>query len=375
MAKASYEKYSTTPMLIIAYHLLFGLWLASYFFLIPVPVNLIVTSSLIIYIGCHRSLALLQTDEKTGEAVVERETLTKEDAMKFPIIGSLALGSLYVAFKYLDKDWVNFLLSLYFSVVGTFTLTATAAPLFEVFLPSKTKYGPKPFKLPVLGDIDVQMIVSEIIALIPAIIFSYFYFKTKHFMMNNVLGISFCVQTIERVSLGSYKIGAILLTGLFFYDIFWVFGTEVMVTVAKSFDGPIKLLFRRSFETVVDGVIKKAEFSLLGLGDIVVPGLFIAILMRFDAVNAKVNPRGAEHMSFPKPFFTSNIIGYCAGLLATVLIMYYFNAAQPALLYLVPACLGASLIMATATGKFNALCAYDEESPTKDTDNSTKKNE
>ena len=84
--------------------------------------------------------------------------------------------------------------------------------------------------------------------------------------------ISFCIQTIERVSLGSYKIGAILLTGLFFYDIFWVFGTEVMVTVAKSFDGPIKLLFRRSFETVVDGVTKKAEFSLLGLGDIVVPG-------------------------------------------------------------------------------------------------------
>ena len=30
--------------------------------------------------------------------------------------------------------------------------------------------------------------------------------------------------------------------------------------------------------------------------------------MRFDAVNAKVNPKGAEHMSFPKPFFTSNII-------------------------------------------------------------------
>jgi minor histocompatibility antigen H13 len=29
---------------------------------------------------------------------------------------------------------------------------------------------------------------------------------------------------------------------LFFYDIFWVFGTEVMVTVAKNLDGPIKLL-------------------------------------------------------------------------------------------------------------------------------------
>jgi minor histocompatibility antigen H13 len=32
-----------------------------------------------------------------------------------------------------------------------------------------------------------------------------------------------------------------MLVGLFFYDIFWVFGTDVMVTVAKSFDGPIKV--------------------------------------------------------------------------------------------------------------------------------------
>ena len=97
--------------------------------------------------------------------------------------------------------------------------------------------------------------------------------------------------------------------------------------------------------------------------------------MRFDAVNAKVNPKGAEHMSFPKPFFNSNMIGYCAGLLTTVLIMYYFNAAQPALLYLVPACLGASLLMAAATGKFNALCAYDEESSPKEGSSGNKKSD
>ena len=40
--------------------------------------------------------------------------------------------------------------------------------------------------------------------------------------------------------------GAVLLSGLFFYDIFWVFGTPVMVTVAKSLDAPIKLLFLRA---------------------------------------------------------------------------------------------------------------------------------
>ncbi len=41
----------------------------------------------------------------------------------------------------------------------------------------------------------------------------------------------------------------ILLAGLFVYDIFWVFCTPVMVSVAKSFDAPIKLLFKRAGDT------------------------------------------------------------------------------------------------------------------------------
>jgi minor histocompatibility antigen H13 len=36
--------------------------------------------------------------------------------------------------------------------------------------------------------------------------------------------------------------GFVLLGGLFFYDIFFVFGTDVMVTVAVSMDVPIKVL-------------------------------------------------------------------------------------------------------------------------------------
>ena len=67
--------------------------------------------------------------------------------------------------------------------------------------------------------------------------------------LNNFFGVSFSIQGIKSLSLGSYKVGAILLAGLFLYDIFWVFGTEVMVTVARSFEAPIKLLFMRAFAT------------------------------------------------------------------------------------------------------------------------------
>jgi minor histocompatibility antigen H13 len=73
-----------------------------------------------------------------------------------------------------------------------------------------------------------------------------------------------------------FMIGYALLSGLFFYDIFWVFGTDVMVTVAKTFDGPAKLLFPMQFQP-------ELKTSLLGLGDIIIPGFFMALTYRFDA--------------------------------------------------------------------------------------------
>jgi minor histocompatibility antigen H13 len=343
-------------ILTLAYVALFAIWGASGFVLIPVPVNLIITSSLIVFIGCHRSLRLLKTPEQGGSSKEDKEVLSAQDAYKFPFIGSAALFGLYVAFKYFDKETVNLLLTIYFCLVGIFTLTSTIAPFVAEVVSSEKKYGFRTV-LPVLGEIDARFTPSELIAMVPASVFAFYYFKTKHFMMNNVLGISFCVQSIERISVGSYKIGAILLAGLFFYDIFWVFGTDVMVTVAKSFDGPIKILFPRVLPTLTE----KGQFSLLGLGDIVVPGLFIALLLRFDAVRAKVNTKHAEHEKFHKPYFYVNLLSYTLGLVCTVGVMYFFNAAQPALLYLVPACLGGSLIVGVARGEMTALSAYDEE--------------
>lgn len=60
------------------------------------------------------------------------------------------------------------------------------------------------------------------------------YFKEKHWLANNALGLAFSVQGIEHLSLGAVSTGVILLAGLFFYDIFWVFCTPVMVSVVRS---------------------------------------------------------------------------------------------------------------------------------------------
>jgi minor histocompatibility antigen H13 len=344
-------------MLLVAYLGLFGLWAAAQVVIIPVPVNVIVTSVLIIYVGSHLSLRLRDKDHPDN---ADSEQISQKDAMKFPLTGSAVLFGLYCAYKYLDKDMVNLLLSLYFSLIGALTLAGTVDPVVHRVVTSEKIMGKK-FNLPLLGEVDLTFTPSLALSLIVGTAFSVVYFQTKHWAMNNVFGISFCVQALEKISIGSYTNGLIMLCGLFFYDIFWVFGTDVMVTVAKSFDGPIKLLFPRQFADPLADPPLKAEFSMLGLGDIIVPGLFIALLIRFDAERASADVSLAELATFRKPFFHSNMVGYAGGLAATLYIMYSFNAAQPALLYLVPACLLTSLLCGLLSGQVGALVKYTEE--------------
>merc|ERR1712232_844126 len=185
------------------------------------------------------------------------------------------------------------------------------------------------------------------------------FIMTKNWILNNVFGISFCIVGIKMISLSSYKTGAIMLVGLFFYDVFWVFGSKsvfgsnVMVTVAKGVEAPIKLMFPRSL-----GGCGLLEHSMLGLGDIVVPGLFMAFLAKFDAV---VMEDGAAR-SFV--YLNATMIAYALSLVTTVSIMLFFNAAQPALLYIVPYVLIASFGLALARGEWKKLLEYyipDEE--------------
>lgn len=124
--------------------------------------------------------------------------------------------------------------------------------------------------------------------------------------------------------------------------------------------GPIKILFPRSLTPSEE--TGKIDLALLGLGDIVIPGFFLSLLLRFDAEQAKVPTSYTDvHASFPKPYFHSALIFYILGMSTTMAVMIFFNAAQPALLYLVPACLLSSLGCATIRGELKELLAYSEE--------------
>lgn len=176
-----------------------------------------------------------------------------------------------------------------------------------------------------------------------AVVVGIVYFITKHWILNNVFGGCFAFTAIELISLQSIPVGCILLLGLFFYDIFWVFGTDVMVTVAKSFEAPIKLVFPMDF---LESGIYGTNFSLLGLGDIVLPGIFVALLCRYDA---------RQHPDRRRLYFIVSFVAYIIGLVATIVVMHSFKAAQPALLYLVPACLGLPLTTALLKGEISDM--------------------
>jgi len=106
-------------------------------------------------------------------------------------------------------------------------------------------------------------------------------------------------EALSLIGLGSFAAAAALLLGLLAYDAFWVFGTgallgngdmnaNVMSTVAmsSSFQGPFRLLFP-AYENVLDPrPFGASPWSLLGLGDVAVPGLLAALALRYDASRA-----------------------------------------------------------------------------------------
>merc|ERR1712070_541031 len=148
--------------------------------------------------------------------------------------------------------------------------------------------------------------------------------------------------------------GAIMLIGLFVYDIFWVFGSKavfgsnVMVSVATGVEAPIKLMFPRELGGC--GILRH---SMLGLGDIVVPGIFIAFLAKWDAMIM------GEKASESFVYLNTVMVSYVLSLVTTVAIMLFFNAAQPALLYIVPYVLITTVIVAISRGELKALWQFE----------------
>jgi minor histocompatibility antigen H13 len=96
--------------------------------------------------------------------------------------------------------------------------------------------------------------------------------------MNNLISMCFAVYAIESWLVGKIKHIGIIFAGLMVYDVYFVFASDVMLTVAKGMDLPLKILLP------IDTNFQ--NFAMIGLGDIIIPGLLSSMCIRCDLINS-----------------------------------------------------------------------------------------
>ncbi|PJF18516.1 Peptidase A22, presenilin signal peptide domain-containing protein [Paramicrosporidium saccamoebae] len=292
---------------------------------------------------------------------------SESDAYWFPVIGSCVLFGFYLLFNYFSKEYINYLLTAYFGAFGAFSVAKMLVGMASMALPKKwymfdyyhvVVERKKDGKLVMVNGSLIGILLDTKLTWlhgamgVVSLALTAYYVYTKNWIASNIFGEAFSISAISLIQLDTFVTGMILLAGLFVYDIFWVFGTDVMVSVAKSFDVPVKVLFPRDIISSPN-----SGFSMLGLGDIVIPGVFIALCLKFDH-HLIASKRIAKNRS---PYFTTALVFYILGLLTTMAVMHIYKAAQPALLYLSPAGILSVLLTAIVRGELKEIFAFTTE--------------
>ncbi len=66
------------------------------------------------------------------------------------------------------------------------------------------------------------------LSFVPSLVYNLETPLRKSIWITDILGLSFSHNALSLLTIDSFKTGSILLSGLFVYDIWWVFGTEVV---------------------------------------------------------------------------------------------------------------------------------------------------
>nr|CAB3451551.1 unnamed protein product [Digitaria exilis] len=167
----------------------------------------------------------------------------------------------------------------------------------------------------------------------------------------NVKGITLIVTVIQIVRIPNLKVGSALLSCAFLYDIFWVFISKML------FHESVMIVVARGDKTDEDGVPMLLKiprmfdpwggYSIIGFGDILLPGLLIAFALRYDWAAKKTLQSG---------YFLWSMVAYGSGLLITYVALNLMDGhGQPALLYIVPFTIGTFLALGMKRGELRHL--------------------
>ncbi|KZC12963.1 Minor histocompatibility antigen H13 [Dufourea novaeangliae] len=231
--------------------------------------SLIVMAIVPIFFGSYRAVKHhKEQQQQCKETGKQPETMTRKEAMMFPFISSFILVGLYLVYKILPQEYVKLLLVTYFFFLGILALCHLTSPVISSLVPAaipKTQYhilftqgeGDKAENI-----IDYKFNLHDIVCLVCCSFVGAWYVLKKHWIANNLFGIAFAINGVELLHLNNVITGCILLCGLLLYDAFWVFGTDVMVTVANAFEVPIKLVFPQD---LLEKGLTASNFAMLGL--------------------------------------------------------------------------------------------------------------
>ncbi|WZN59530.1 signal peptide peptidase [Chloropicon roscoffensis] len=373
------------PEVLSAYALLFGTLGLGEFVL---PTNSPISP--LPYFGAL-ALASVFIGSKRGLKNREVEMISLSQGASAPVFLSFSLLGLYGIQK-LEIDLQTFL-------NGYFLLLETVSGTISLWLPLKAIGAATGEKA--LGTVDLSFVVksertgetlpadqpvrpSALLCLAVAATLAYLdrYGGQDSFTLNN-LEASFLVTTwLELLGVNSFRTATALLFGLLFYDVLWVFGSgpllraaasalggeqgeailpkygSVMADVAMSpvLSTPTKFLFPRDAAVAAAAESSSFDFSLLGLGDVLIPGLLIGLLLRFEGRASKGSEGGGGGGG--GGYFAPALFAYGAGLLVSFAASFVSGKGQPALLYLVPLTVGSALLVGTKNKEVGELWSF-----------------
>jgi len=312
---------------------------------------LLSSAIIVVVFSAHRALLFEEYIQKNVDLQEDNSlglTLRPGTALMLPIFSSISLLLFFYFFKTLA-----FLSSLVTCFSSTFAISFCTVPILEGYFPS-TK---KDITFPHIGEVS-----KSYLFMIPiSIVLNVLWVISGHWILNNVLGMSLAVLFISMVRVPNLKTASLVLLCLFFYDIFWVFysarifGSNVMVSVAtQKAENPVNVIAQQLNLPVVEAVSSQLDLPMkliwggimLGIGDMVVPGMVVAYAKKFDEYKGNGACSG---------YFMTSVIGYTVGLVVSLLCSIIYQVAQPALLYLVPCCLLPILVMSFYRGEIHEL--------------------
>ncbi|PRQ17666.1 putative PA domain, presenilin/signal peptide peptidase [Rosa chinensis] len=276
-----------------------------------------------------------------GAGIVD---ITTTSAVLFVIIASCFLVILYK----LMSAWFVELLVVLFCIGGVEGLQTCLVSLLSRWF---KRTGEAYVKLPILGAISYLTLAVSPFCIAFAVLWAVFRTVSFAWIGQDILGIALIITVLQIVRIPNLKVGTVLLSCAFLYDIFWVFVSNkvfhesVMIVVARGDrsgeDGiPMLLKIPRMFDPW-------GGYSIIGFGDILLPGLLVAFSLRYDWLASK---------SLRAGYFLWAMIAYGLGLLITYVALNLMDGhGQPALLYIVPFTLGTLLTLGKKRGDLPIL--------------------